>query len=231
MFGSLLQLAIPFHVLSPLALQQPTALLQGVVLVWVLLALYATLKFRHGGRRLESLGLGATLPPLPARRSTRRHTVGRGGNSRCAVNQHRVDSAYSLEALDSGCHSWPRCGRIFFPWLPASTDCADLGVPGRCHSYRDRLCHLPPAPDPPPLRLLRGEWYSLWLGARGLRFHHSRRAHAFRVQPDPMRVPKDVTHGLVSGKEAFRYWGKRQGRAHLFLRGHPGRSAYSARLR
>ncbi len=60
MFGSLLQLAIPFHVLSPLALQQPTALLQGVVLVWVLLALYATLKFRHGGAVWKALGW--TLP-------------------------------------------------------------------------------------------------------------------------------------------------------------------------
>ena len=60
MFGSLLQLAILFHVLSPLALQQPTVLLQGVVLVWVLLALYATLKFRHGGAVWRALGW--TLP-------------------------------------------------------------------------------------------------------------------------------------------------------------------------
>lgn len=60
MFGSLLQLAIPFHVLPPLALQQPTALLQAVVLVWVLLALYATLKFRHGGAVWRALGW--TLP-------------------------------------------------------------------------------------------------------------------------------------------------------------------------
>jgi len=62
MFGSLLQLAILFHVLSPLALQQPTVLLQGVVLVWVLLALYATLKFRHGGAVWRALGwtLGVT---------------------------------------------------------------------------------------------------------------------------------------------------------------------------
>jgi len=60
MFGSLLQVAIPFHVLAPLALQQPTALLQGVVLVWVLLALYATLKFRHGGAVWRALGW--TLP-------------------------------------------------------------------------------------------------------------------------------------------------------------------------
>jgi membrane protease YdiL (CAAX protease family) len=60
MFGSLLQLAILFHVLSPLALQQPTVVLQGVVLVWVLLALYATLKFRHGGAVWRALGW--TLP-------------------------------------------------------------------------------------------------------------------------------------------------------------------------
>ena len=60
MFGSLLQLAIPFHVLPPLALQRPTALLQAVVLVWVLLALYATLKFRHGGAVWRALGW--TLP-------------------------------------------------------------------------------------------------------------------------------------------------------------------------
>ena len=60
MFGTLLQLAIPFHVLSPLALEQPTVLLQGVVLVWVLLALYATLKFRHGGAVWRALGW--TLP-------------------------------------------------------------------------------------------------------------------------------------------------------------------------
>jgi len=63
MFGSLLQLAIPFHVLSALALQQPTALLQAVVLVWVLLALYATLKFRHGGAVWKALGWA-----LPSRR-------------------------------------------------------------------------------------------------------------------------------------------------------------------
>ena len=233
MFGSLLQLAIPFHVLSPLALQQPTALLQGVVLVWVLLALYATLKFRHGGAVWRALGWA-----LPSRRYLLAAPLGGilwAGVVILVVRSTSTTSTphYSLEALGSGCHSWPRCGRIFFPWLPASTDCADLGVSGRCHPYRDRLCHLPPAPDTPPLCLLRGEWYSLWLGARRLRFHHSRRAHAFRLQPDPIRVPKDVTHGLVSRKEAFRYWEQMggQGRARLFMRGHPGRSAFSARLR
>jgi membrane protease YdiL (CAAX protease family) len=60
LFGYLLQLAIPFHLLPPLALQQRTALLQAVVLACVLLALYATLKIRHGGAVWEALGW--TLP-------------------------------------------------------------------------------------------------------------------------------------------------------------------------
>jgi len=61
MLGAVLRLAIAYHLLPALALQQPTLLLQTAVLVSVLLAFYATLKLRHGGAVWRALGW--TLPP------------------------------------------------------------------------------------------------------------------------------------------------------------------------
>jgi len=58
--GAFLQLAIPLHILPPHALRQPAALLQAIVLVWVILALYVTLKTRRGGAIWRALGW--TLP-------------------------------------------------------------------------------------------------------------------------------------------------------------------------
>ena len=63
MFGPRFSLPSPSTRFPPLALQQPTALLQGVVLVWVFPALYATLKFRHGAAVWKALGWA-----LPSRR-------------------------------------------------------------------------------------------------------------------------------------------------------------------
>src|SRR5438128_1699665 len=61
MLGALVRLAVALHLLPPFALQQPTLLLQAVVLACVLLALYATLKWRHGGQVWRALGWN--LPP------------------------------------------------------------------------------------------------------------------------------------------------------------------------
>ena len=58
--GAFLQLAIPLHILNPCVLREPPALLQTFVLVWVLLALYVTLKIRRGGAIWRALGW--TLP-------------------------------------------------------------------------------------------------------------------------------------------------------------------------
>ena len=58
--GTLLRLAVVFHLLSALSIQQPTILVQAVVSLCILLALYAILKFRHGGAVWRALGW--TLP-------------------------------------------------------------------------------------------------------------------------------------------------------------------------
>ena len=58
--GAFLRLAIVLHVLPALAVQEPTVLLQAVLCLCILLALYATLKLRHGGAVWRALGW--TLP-------------------------------------------------------------------------------------------------------------------------------------------------------------------------
>jgi membrane protease YdiL (CAAX protease family) len=60
MLGALVRLAVVFHLLSASTVQQPTVLFQAVVSVCSLLALHATLKFRHGGAVWQALGW--TLP-------------------------------------------------------------------------------------------------------------------------------------------------------------------------
>jgi hypothetical protein len=54
--GAFLQLAIPLHILRPGALRQPPTTLQALVLVWVILALYVSLKIRRGGAIWRALG-------------------------------------------------------------------------------------------------------------------------------------------------------------------------------
>jgi len=58
--GAFFQLAIPLHILRPGALRQPPATLQALVLVWVILALYVSLRIRRGGAIWRALGW--TLP-------------------------------------------------------------------------------------------------------------------------------------------------------------------------
>ncbi len=58
--STLLRLAVVSHLLPALSIQQPTVLVQAVVSVCILLALYSILKFRHGGAVWRSLGW--TLP-------------------------------------------------------------------------------------------------------------------------------------------------------------------------
>ena len=60
MLGTLLRLAVIFHVLSAVTIQQPSVLVQAGVSLCVLLTLYATLKVRH--RRAVWRALGWTLP-------------------------------------------------------------------------------------------------------------------------------------------------------------------------
>jgi membrane protease YdiL (CAAX protease family) len=58
--GALLRLAVVIRLLSAVTIQQPSVMFQAVVSLCVLLALYATLKFRHGGVVWRALGW--TLP-------------------------------------------------------------------------------------------------------------------------------------------------------------------------
>ena len=60
MLGTLLRLAVFIRLLSAATIQQPSVLFQAVVSLCVLLTLYATLKFRHGGAVWQALGW--TLP-------------------------------------------------------------------------------------------------------------------------------------------------------------------------
>src|SRR5205807_1565600 len=56
MLGAVLRLAIAYRLLPALALQQPSLLLQAIVLVSLLLEFYATLKVRRGGAVWRALG-------------------------------------------------------------------------------------------------------------------------------------------------------------------------------
>jgi hypothetical protein len=58
--GTFLRLAVVIRLLSAVTIQQPRVLVQALVSLCVLLALYATLKFRHGGAVWQALGW--TLP-------------------------------------------------------------------------------------------------------------------------------------------------------------------------
>ena len=60
MAATVLRLAIVLHLLSSQSVGQPSMLLQAALCSYVLLALYATLKFRHGGPVWRALGW--TLP-------------------------------------------------------------------------------------------------------------------------------------------------------------------------
>jgi membrane protease YdiL (CAAX protease family) len=60
MLGTVLRLAVVIRLLSAVTIQQPNVAFQAVVSLCVLLALYATLKFRHGGAVWQALGW--TLP-------------------------------------------------------------------------------------------------------------------------------------------------------------------------
>ena len=63
--GAFLRLAIVVHVLPTRAVQEPGVLLQAVLCLCILFALYATLKVRHGGAVWRALGW-----TLPSRRYT-----------------------------------------------------------------------------------------------------------------------------------------------------------------
>ncbi len=71
MLGASLRLGVVFHVLSPVTIQQPSVLLQAVLSLCILLALYATLKSRHGGAVWRTLGW-----KLPSYRYTLAASVG-----------------------------------------------------------------------------------------------------------------------------------------------------------
>ncbi len=60
--AAFLRIAIAFHLLPKITLEQPSALLQAVILLCILLALYATLKFRHRGAVWRALGW--TMPAI-----------------------------------------------------------------------------------------------------------------------------------------------------------------------
>lgn len=54
--GAFIRIAVIFQLLSKVTLEQPTALLQAIVTFCILLALYGTIKLRHGGAVWRALG-------------------------------------------------------------------------------------------------------------------------------------------------------------------------------
>jgi membrane protease YdiL (CAAX protease family) len=201
MLGTLLRLAIIFHVLSAVTIQQPSVLVQAGVSLCVLLTLYATLKVRH--RRAVWRALGWTLPSYAYVLAASLAGVLLAGTVTLIVRSSNIPApllaGWKIAALAATLG--PILEESFFRGCLLPLIGRTLGSPAAVI-----LTALLFAFFHQPLTVLHcacfaSQWYCLWVDARCLKIHHGAGAHPRRPQPDPLRVPKLVMPVSPGGAE------------------------------